>query len=167
MIWKHFRTLFFILSFFYSISGAALPPSQRGMAPPPIQIHSDTASFDSRAGVAIHRGSVLLSQGDRKLFADELLVKRDNRGKIQLVTAIGRPARYTGIDPKDRTLLVGQATRILYQPEKMLLVLEGNAELRHSPNVFRGPRIQYDFARRVITAPPIPNERSVLILQPR
>lgn len=147
-------------------SSIALSP-HRGLAPIPIQIQSDTASFDQRSGIAIHRGSVLLSQGDRRLSADELRVKRDARGHIQIITALGHPARYQGAFEKGHPTVVGKADKMTYQPEKMILILENHAELTQPPNVFRGPHIQYDLAKKVITSPASSKGRTVLILQPR
>lgn len=134
----------------------------------PISVESDTAEIDGQAGFAKHLGSVLMTQGDRFISGDELTVHRDESGQIDRVTTKGSPAKFKGY-LEGNEALYGDAQIILYLPLEQRVVLEGDAVLHKSEDVFRGPSIAYNIENRLVQSSPEDGQvgRTTIILQPR
>lgn len=132
----------------------------------PLTIQSDSATFDVASKTAIHRGSVVLSQENRTLFADELKIFQ-SKGKLAFIEAFGSPARYEGILKNPSIRVLGQANHIHYNASEDLLILEGNARLVHGQDTFEGPHIEYNIFKQSIRSLPNEAQQTIITLQPR
>ncbi len=150
-----------------SLSSPCLLAEASALTTDPIQIQADHAEIDALAGIAIHRGQVVLSQADRQLTADEITVLRSPEGKIIQITATGRPVRYQGALRHGRPSVQGEADCVLYFPQEPRLVLEGHARLSQEQDLFTGPRLEYQPLQKRISSTLNADGRTTLILQPR
>ena len=133
----------------------------------PLYIQSDSATFDATTGIAIHRGSVTLSQGQRRLWAEELHVLRSKNGELEEIRAIGSPARYEGVLDAKKPVIHGEALCIVYHLSTQQLILEGKAQLKQAFDTFEGSHIEYDMVTKSINSYGGTKEQTVITLQPR
>lgn len=140
---------------------AKLDPTQ------PIQIKSDTASVEQLSHQATYSGNVIMTQSSHELHADTITVKKDPKGHLTVITAIGNPATFTGKRVDDPEPLVATAKTIYYYPDKQLVVLEGLATLEHQKDKFQGPTLSYNLNKQVISATSQNQERPTVTLYPR
>ena len=155
-------------SIFYLCLSVAL--SNAALAKPnalPIQVESDTAEVDGVGGTVIHLGDVIMRQGSRAIQSDRLTLERDADGEVQLLVAIGNPARYEGPIEDGQPILYGQANIIHYYPKEQRITLEGSAQLEQAQDVFQGPYIAYDIAKKHVLSQQKEGQRTTMILQPK
>ena len=60
----------------------------------PIQIQSDRVSVEQMNQIAIYEGNVILIQGNHELRADKITIQQDKEGRLNVITAIGKPAAF-------------------------------------------------------------------------
>lgn len=133
----------------------------------PIQIQADSASFDQSKQEAVHTGNVILTQGTHELHANRLSIKKDIKGNLTVITAIGEPATFTGKRQNDINPVYATAKTIYYYPDKQLVVLEGTATLDHQQDKFRGPVLSYQLDKQIINATKQSDERPIITIHPR
>jgi len=133
----------------------------------PIQIQADSATFDQGKQEAVHMGNVILTQGTHELHSERLTIKKDQKGRLTVITAIGTPATFSGKRQNDPNPVYATAKTIYYYPDKQLLVLEGAATLEHQQDKFRGPVLRYQLDKQIINATKQSDERPVITIHPR
>jgi lipopolysaccharide export system protein LptA len=79
----------------------------------PIKIQADTASVEQLKQEAIYTGNVIMVQGEHELRADELIIKKDPHGGLNVITAKGNPAHFTGKRLDDPQPLLATANLLL------------------------------------------------------
>jgi lipopolysaccharide export system protein LptA len=158
-------SLFILLAF--TVSCAFGIPNNRFKANVPIQIQSDTASFEQLSHQATHEGNVVMTQGDHILHADKLTVKKDPKGDLTVLKATGNPATFSGQMESSPHPVLATAKIIYYYPDKQLIVLEGQATLDHQQDKFKGPMLSYQLDKQVVSATKQNNERPTITIQPR
>ncbi|MGE3318103.1 MAG: lipopolysaccharide transport periplasmic protein LptA [Candidatus Berkiella sp.] len=133
----------------------------------PIQIQADSASFDQAKQEAVHLGNVILTQGTHEVHATRLTIKKDLKGRLTVITAVGTPATFTGKRQNDPHPVYATAKTIYYYPDKQLLVLEGSATLEHVQDKFKGPVLSYQLDKQIINATKQSDERPIITIHPR
>lgn len=137
----------------------------------PITVNADTARLDDGQGVATYTGDVIVTQNETRLTADKVLLYRDSEG-LTRIEAFGSPARYQQPAVGEQASTDAKALTIIYAARENLLTLEREAVIEQGSNLFRGNRILYDTAKRVVTAEGGPRDgegsgRVEMIIQPR
>ncbi len=138
----------------------------------PINISSDTADVDTRKGVSIYRGDVVVTQGTTRMTGDVVMVYTSNR-EISQVVAVGegRLAYYEEQQPEDQGILRAWAETIRYSVDGDQIELIKNARLSRKGDVFTGEKIDYNLARQTVNARGAPDQgdsgRVQMVLQPR
>lgn len=117
----------------------------------PIHISADSAEISEPKGVATYTGNVELEQGSLHVTADKLTIHTKN-GEVTLITAAGKRARFHQQPEVDAAPVQGGARSISYFTNEQKVVLEGDAELKQAEDSFRGERIEYDIATKVVNA---------------
>ena len=111
----------------------------------PANLAADRVDIDEVERTSTYSGSVHLSQGSLNLWADVVVVKRDEKG-VQMIDATGQPAhlelRFDG-DKEDARLLAGN---IRYYPADGHIELTGDAYMWREGDEFSGFSISYDEA---------------------
>lgn len=132
----------------------------------PIQITADNASYE-HMNHALYQGNVILTQGDHELRADKLDAKKDRDGFVTVITATGNPAHYNGKLTTNPSPVFATAKTIHYYPDKQLVVLEGEATLKHEQDTFHGPTLSYQLEKQIISAVSQKEERPTMIIYPQ
>lgn len=159
--------VFFLLAYFYSAVALSAPQQPLGDLSLPIQVQSDQAAFEHALKQATHVGNVVLTQGNHKLLADKLVLKKDPKTDANIIIATGKPATFTGLMTNDPAPVNASANTIYYYPDQHLLVFEGNATITHEKDKFKGPSLSYQIDKQVITATASKQERPTIVIQPR
>lgn len=142
---------------------AALPQTTS-----PIEISSDSAIWDQNTKQAIHKGNVIMTQGDKTLLADEIILEKNASDHVEKLIAKGNPASFEGsLESSQPTPIKGHAQTIIFFPNKERLILKGQAELKQAQSVFKGPEVAFDFVSKQITAESSQSGRPTLTYQPQ
>ncbi len=130
----------------------------------PVTIFSDSAEFDDKTGMIIHYDNVIMDQGRRHLTSDTLIIERDKQGKIGLMTAIGKPAKFHIQPDPEKPLSHGKANIVKYYPKEEKIILLNEAELIQKENIVRSPYLTYFLNTRTLSAEPGLDRRTTIIL---
>lgn len=133
----------------------------------PIKIQADTASIEQLKQKAVYTGNVIMIQGEHELRANELVIKKEPNSGLNVITAKGDPAHFTGKRLNDPHPLLATANIIYYYPAKQLIILEGAATLDYQKDRFEGPTLSYHLEKQVISATSQNDLRPTVILHPR
>lgn len=117
----------------------------------PIEIESDSATFDDKKGTSTYTGNVIITQGLSRLEADSVTVSAVDR-KIMSIQATGHPAHFVQQESSQATATHGYGDTILYIAADAILKLSNNASLVQQDNSFSGELIEYDIVQRAIKA---------------
>ena len=117
----------------------------------PIRVESDSARLDDRAGTATYTGNVIVHQGETRLKADEVVLRRDQDG-LSSMTATGQPATYEQPETDTEPAIYAEGRSISYSRAEQRISFERNAMIRQREDRFRGDVIHYDMEQRVVTA---------------
>lgn len=114
----------------------------------PIEIESDSVTFDDLKGFSEYSGNVIVSQGNTRLEADKITVIVENR-QIVSIDASGKPAHFIDMTQKETH---GYAQSIQYITQSAQLTLQGNAKLNQQDHFFSGDKILYDTRNKAVHA---------------
>ena len=117
----------------------------------PITIEADHATLSEKQGLSTYSGNVVLTQGDIKINADEIIVHHE-QGELTHVTARGLPVKYHQQGETQELDIHGEANTMEYFAAEERLLLLDSAKLTQGGNAFSGNRIEYDTQREVVTA---------------
>src|SRR5579872_509055 len=104
----------------------------------PISIQSDSAEFDDKKGTASYYGHVVMEQGNRRLTAETLIIKRDNEGKIESLVATGKPAHFQAQPDLNKPIFLEHASIVQYYPKGDKIILIQNATLTQNEESIQG-----------------------------
>ncbi|MCY4471762.1 MAG: lipopolysaccharide transport periplasmic protein LptA [Kistimonas sp.] len=139
-----------------------------------IHIQADSADFDQKAGTAVYRGRVVMTQGTIRLtgdlvrlwFKDKSIDRLVAQGKGQLPATYSETLthREGGADT-----LHARGQTIDYDRTAQLLVLEKQAHLERGDRRLKGDRIVYNKHSQRASAKGLPGQdgRIQMALQPR
>lgn len=133
----------------------------------PIHIESDRVTFMQETGKIIYQGHVVMHTGDKILKANEITVKRDANQKITSILATGQPAKFSTPMQNSTELLHAHAQNIDYAPSLSLLILTGQAKLKHQQDTFEGPILRYTLNEQKIEAVTSHNQRPKMVIMPK
>ncbi|MGP4844612.1 lipopolysaccharide transport periplasmic protein LptA [Marinobacter sp. 1Y8] len=117
----------------------------------PINVSADKARLDDGQGRAVYTGDVIVRQDATELTADKVVLIR-TEGLLDRIEAFGQPAHYTQPKAGETAATDAEAEKITYSAGDNRILFENNAVIRQAGNVFKGERIDYDTAKRIVTA---------------
>lgn len=117
----------------------------------PIAVSANSARLDDSTGVATYTGDVVVTQNETRLTAERVVLERGDQG-ISRIEATGEPARYQQAAGEDQAQVDARARNIVYTTNDSQLIFTNDAVIEQGRNLFRGERILYDTAARVVTA---------------
>ncbi len=155
----------FLLTFFFSTSNIfALPDDQNQ----PINIVSDSISFNEKSGTATYLGNVVMKQGSIQVKADKIIVfYTKQQDTFERVLAEGRPAKYQQKPAENKAMVFASAQRIEYDMKNKRINLKQNARLEQEGNTFQGEKITYDLNKKHINASSKQSGRVHMVIQPK
>lgn len=142
------RSLFFCTCLVLPVLAVALPEDRDQ----PIQLESDSASFDQRSGISEYNGNVEVSQGTMYLAADNAKVYFDDNGTFQRMEATGNPTRFRYKPNHNEPQIDGTGAKIEYNVIKAEVVVSGGAKFTKGKDQFSGNQIVYDLTTDVVSA---------------
>lgn len=117
----------------------------------PLQLEADSLSIDEASGVVLYEGSVEVTQGSLKIWAERLWVHR-RQGKTEKVIGEGDPVRFRQLIEQGGEEASGQARRVEISLERDELLLIDDALLEQGNNHFRSDRIIYNRGKALVRA---------------
>ena len=132
--------LFFLLSLITLRSAYALDSDKYQ----PIDIAADTALLDDKAGKAVYRGNVQLTQGSLKIIAEQIVIEAGDVGKVKKVIATGNLAQFFQTPKEQDKPIEAEANTVEYHVADEKIVLTENARVVQNNNIFEGNIIEYD-----------------------
>lgn len=156
--------LFFLVSCM-SIASYANTLSFKSDAP--IEIESDHVVFDQNTGELTYQGNVIVISGTQKLYANKVILKKDNQKGIQSIQATGTPAHFINLLKDEVTPIHAYASQIDYDPNLALLTLTGQAKIVHQTDTFEGPLLRYIIEDQKIEAIYSNNQRPKMTITPQ
>jgi len=134
----------------------------------PVEIQANQLTSSEKEGRSIYQGKVHIQQGAFELNGDKVTIEHPNN-QIQTLIAIGTPAKFKRFNPKDDSWVTGHAEQIIYNADKRIVTLIGNAQVQQ-PNKHQitGPKLSYDLNRQLLNATgnQQSNQRISVTLQP-
>jgi len=108
----------------------------------PLEVNADSTDGTLGDGITTLRGDVDIRQGTLHITADEAEVKKNN-GLVNSVIFRGKPA-FLEQDIEEQGLVQATANVIEYQVASGLVVLTGNADVKHPQYQISGESLTYD-----------------------
>lgn len=130
----------------------------------PANIESDRAEIGRETGVSRYFGNVEFVQGDLRITADRLVIRAPG-GTVEHAEADGEPARLFS-KTEEGDPLRARGRNMVYEPEKPLITLTGNARVERGEDDFTAGRIQYAPDTGNIEAERDDDERVRITIQP-
>ena len=125
----------------------------------PIQVESDSARLDDQTGTATYTGNVRVTQGEARMEADKVVLRRSN-GELRSIQAHGKPATYRQPETEQDPKLYAEGHRIVYSAGDSLITFERKALIRQAGDSFSGHLIRYEIDKRVVTAESAEDDRT-------
>ncbi|MBB3231547.1 lipopolysaccharide transport periplasmic protein LptA [Halomonas stenophila] len=141
-----------------ALSLAALPLAAgpalalEGDASAPIQVEADRLDLDDRAGTAVYRGDVTITQGSMRLTGERIEIRRNAAGRLTRATATGKRAYLEQKPAPDEPLVRGWGRTVVYHVAERRIELIDQAELHQGGDTFDGGYLEYFLDRRVVQA---------------
>lgn len=140
----------------------------------PIHVQADTAELDDKNGVAVYRGSVVITQGSLKITGHTVTITRTANGDIDVFTALGTPAYYEQKPAPNKGLVQAYGLTLQYFVSTNRIVLIDQAKIVQEGSTFEGEKIVYDTQRQIVNAGratgsnvSAPRPRIDMVIQPK
>ena len=131
-----------------------------------ININSSRQSADLKNKIFSYIDNVVITQGTLIIKADLAQVITDTKTGNKTYLAKGSPATFSQtLD--DGTPIHLQADEINYQPDKNMVVISGDAELRQEGSKVSGSTITYNFVTEQVNADSEADNRVKTVIQPK
>ncbi len=156
----------FYLLLAYSIPALALSSDNQQ----PAHFIADHVVYNYKDGITIFTGNVKLNQGTTQLIADQVTTYTNKDGKIDKAIATGtgnQLAHYSTLPDNQDQIVDVFGERIEYYPLDKQAVVIGSGTITQGQNRFNGSHIVYDMQKQVVTSLPVPDQQSVIIVQPQ
>jgi lipopolysaccharide export system protein LptA len=80
----------------------------------PVRLEADQAQLNNATGESVYTGDVRLTQGKTVITGDRLELYTTDDGAIERAVVTGEPATYKGQPEKKKTIVRGEAPRMIY-----------------------------------------------------
>ena len=132
----------------------------------PIQIESDRAERDEKAGTTIYMGNVELVQGSLKMLADRLEIYTLKGNQLERVVAYGKPAYVEQKPEPDKAVVKARGEIIRYFVAEERIQLEKNASIDQEGAMVKSNIIDYFIKDEIVKASGS-EERVKVVIPPR
>ncbi len=129
-------------------TGIALPEDRAQ----PIQIESNRAVRDAKAGTMTYIGSVELTQGSLKMLADRLEIYISEDNKVERIISYGTPAYVEQKPSADKPVIKARGNTIRYFVLQEKLELEKNASIDQDGSIVTSHTIEYSIKDEIVKA---------------
>jgi lipopolysaccharide export system protein LptA len=117
----------------------------------PMHLEADSLSVDEASGVVLYQGSVEITQGSLKIWADQLWIHR-RKGETEKIIGEGSPVRFRQLPDEGGEEVRGEARRVEIHQARDELLLIDDALLEQGSNRFSSDRIIYNREKAMVKA---------------
>lgn len=117
----------------------------------PINIDSNTATYDDASATSIYTGNVVSIQGSLRVESDKLVVYFKD-GDAEKLVFTGKKAKFKQTPKEGDEDITGEALTGEYYPKKNLLVLIDEATVWQGNGTYSSNLIEYDSRNSVVKA---------------
>ena len=134
----------------------------------PMYVEADRVDIDDARGESRYKGSVEVNQGGIYIGGDSMVTYQNDKGDVDKVVTIGKPAVFTQKAGKDKKAMKAKANRIEFYLDIDQVLLIGKAEIIQSSTEFYGNRIEYNMNTQAVHAERGKTGKRVrMVLQPK
>lgn len=160
MIKKVLFCLFFLSHFAYS---AHLDPDFKQ----PVLLSGDFLKVNLNSKNGIYKGNFVATQGSMKLEGTEINLQQKQNNELDMIIALGKPVKFQKKNHQTGELIQGRAQKITYDANKLLVILEGNAEIKSDfGKSLKGSLITYGLTTGEIEAKGDGQQRVQIMIAP-
>lgn len=94
-----------------------------------IELNGDYLDLNLNSGVGLYQGNFEAIQGSMRLQGNEIQVKQQKNHGLEYIVALGQPVKFQKKNYQTGELIKGNAAKITYDAKKLLITLEGGAEI--------------------------------------
>ncbi len=146
---KKYLVLFFVLS----APNWAFSASHDPDFSQPMHLSGDSLEMNLNSGEGVYKGNFTAEQGSLKLEGSEIQFKQKQNRELDRIIAKGQPVRFQKKNYQTGELIKGSARKVTYDAGKLLVTLEGNAEISSDfGKSFKSPIITYGLTTGEIEA---------------
>lgn len=158
------KTLFIILL-------SLIPIASRAQFDPdfskPLELSGDFLSFNLNAREGVYQGNFIAKQGSMSIEGNEIELKQKKNKQLDRIIALGHSVEFKKKNYQTGELINGSAEKITYDANRLLVTLEGNAEISSdSGKSFKSAKITYGLTSGEIKAVGNGQRRVQIIIPP-
>lgn len=109
----------------------------------PIDIYSESGRYDVRSGAYNLSGNVRITRGELVVLADEAKSFSAPDGQIERIELYGNPTTWTDV-LDDGSAVEGESLEIIYDFNRNIITMQGDARIRNVQGAFSGSKLVYD-----------------------
>ena len=117
----------------------------------PINIDSDSATYDEKQQISTYVGHVYATQGSIKVDGDKLVVYLKD-GNVSKMVATGQPSHFRQLPAEGKDEMLGEGLTNEYYPEQNLLIFMHKASVWQGDAKQSSEYIQYDTKNSLLKA---------------
>lgn len=95
----------------------------------PLTLSGDFLKLNLNSGNGEYKGSFVATQGSMRLEGNALKLEQKKNMELDRITASGQPVRFSKRNYQTGETVNGSAQKIIYDANKLLIILEGNAKI--------------------------------------
>ena len=100
----------------------------------PLHLSGDFLGLNLNSHNGIYKGNFVATQGSMKLEGHEIQLKQKSNQQLDSIIVFGQPVKFQKKNYRTGELIKGQAEKITYDANRLLVKLEGNAEMTSNFN---------------------------------
>ena len=157
-------TLLFLLLAFIAIDAIAQSDPDFNQ---PVELSGDFLNLNLNTGSGVYKGNFIAKQGSMKFEGNEIKVKQKANKELDNIIALGNPVKFKKKNYSSGEIVSGSAKKITYDANKLLVILEGEAEITTDlGKSFRSQIITYGLTSGEIEAKGNSQRRVQIIIPP-
>jgi lipopolysaccharide transport protein LptA len=132
-----------------------------------IELSGDFLNLNLNSGNGVYKGNFIAKQGSMRIEGSEIQLKQKANKELDNIVASGNPVRFKKKNYSTGEIVSGVAKKITYDANKLLVTLEGNAEISTDQGKsFKSPIITYGLTTGEIEAKGNSQRRVQVVIPP-
>ena len=133
----------------------------------PMELSGDFLSLNLNSMEGEYKGSFIVQQGSMRIEGDQVKLKQKKNKELDTIIALGQPVKFRKKNYQTGELINGSAQKVTYDANKLLITLQGNAEISSdSGKSFSSQSITYGLTSGEIKAVGSAQRRVKIIIPP-
>lgn len=133
----------------------------------PMEFSGDFLSLNLNSRDGEYKGNFVAIQGSMRIEGTHMKLKQKKNGELDMVEILGQPVKFKKRNYQTGELINGSAEKAMYDANKLLITLEGNAEVNSdSGRSFSSNKITYGLTSGEIKAVGNSQRRVKIVIPP-